>query len=41
MSWNGPMTAGARRSGLEPLRAVLRRRSPAFDVIFELERREG
>jgi hypothetical protein len=32
----------ARRSGLEALRAVLRRRHPGFDVVFvEVERDDG
>src|ERR1019366_1564961 len=32
-----PMSTEARRSGLEALRAVLRRRNPGFDVVFKLE----
>jgi hypothetical protein len=31
------MSHEARRAGLEALRAVLRRRHPGFDVVFELE----
>jgi hypothetical protein len=34
------MTATARRSGLETLRAVLRRRNPGFDAVFEVERHD-
>ena len=30
----GRMTIEARQSGLEALRAVLRRRHPGFDVVF-------
>ena len=32
-----PMPADARRSGLDVLRAVLRRRHPGYDVIIEVE----
>lgn len=39
VSGQRPMPSQARRSGLEALRAVLRRRNPGFDVIFaEVER---
>ena len=31
------MPSTARRSGLEALRGVLRRRNPGFDVVFEVE----
>jgi hypothetical protein len=35
-SRGGPMTAEARRAGLEVLREVIRRHNPGFDVVFEI-----
>lgn len=37
MSGQTSMPPSARRAGLDALRAVLRRRNPGLDVVFELE----
>ncbi len=37
MSAQAPMPPSARRAGLDALAAVLRRRHPGLDVIFEVE----
>ncbi len=38
MNTQAPMPSQARRSGLDAFRAVLRRRHPGLDVVFDLER---
>ncbi len=41
MSVQRPMSDRARQSGLEALRAVVRRRNPGFDVTFQIEAHDG